>query len=66
MHTQLTKLLRYLHYKFTSIYNIYYIVVKLLSPEGLYATPWTVACQGPSVHGTKTLQEYWGGLPFPL
>ena len=30
----------------------------------LFATPWTVACQGPLSMGFSR-QEYWSGLPFP-
>ena len=31
---------------------------------GLFATPWTVACQAPLSIGLLW-QEYWSGLPFP-
>ena len=38
--------------------------VKLLSPVGLFGTPWTVAHQAPpSTEFSR--QEYWSGLPFP-
>ena len=30
----------------------------------LFATPWTVACQGPLSMGFSR-QEYWSGLPCP-
>ena len=30
----------------------------------LFATPWTVACQTP-LSMELSMQEYWGGLPFP-
>ena len=32
---------------------------------GLFATPWTVACQAPLSMGFPR-QEYWSGLPSPL
>ena len=36
----------------------------MLSPVGLFATPWTVAYQAPpSMRFYR--QEYWSGLPFP-
>ena len=35
-----------------------------LSRIQLFATPWTVACQGPLSMGFSR-QEYWSGLPFP-
>ena len=38
--------------------------VKLLSPVGLFATPWTVAYQASLFMGFSR-QEYWSGLPFP-
>ena len=38
--------------------------VKSLSPVLLFATPWTVAYQGPPSMGFFK-QEYWSGLPFP-
>ena len=38
--------------------------VKLLSRVRLFATPWTVAYQGPLSMGFSR-QEYWRGLPFP-
>ena len=38
--------------------------VKLLSRVGLFATPWTVACQAPPSMGFSR-QEYWSELPFP-
>ena len=38
--------------------------MKLLSPVGLFETPWTVAYQAPpSMEFSR--QEYWSGLPFP-
>ena len=37
--------------------------VKLLSRVRLFATPWTVAYQAPSMGFSR--QEYWSGLPFP-
>ena len=43
-----------------------YIVLHacLLSRVQLFATPWTVACQGPLSMGFSR-QEYWSGLPLP-
>ena len=38
--------------------------VKSLSHVQLFATPWTVAYQGPLSMGFSR-QEYWSGLPFP-
>ena len=39
--------------------------VKSLSCVQLFATPWTVAYQGPqSMEFSR--QEYWSGLPFPF
>ena len=39
-------------------------VVKLLSRDRLFATPWTVAYKAPpSMEFPR--QEYWSGLPFP-
>ena len=38
--------------------------VKVLSRVRLFATPWTVAHQGPPPMGFSR-QEYWSGLPFP-
>ena len=35
----------------------------LLSRAGLFATPWTVACQASLSMGFSR-QEYWSGLPF--
>ena len=35
-----------------------------LSLVGLFATPWTVACQAP-MSMIFPRQEYWSGLPFP-
>ena len=40
------------------------VKVKLLSCVRLFATPWTVAYQGPLSMGFSR-QEYWSGLPFP-
>ena len=37
--------------------------VKLLSCVQLFATPWTVAYQAPSMRFSR--QEYWSELPFP-
>ena len=37
---------------------------QLLSPAGLFVTPWTVACQAPLSMGFPR-QEYCSGLPFP-
>ena len=37
--------------------------VKSLSRIRLFATPWTVAYQAPSLRFSR--QEYWSGLPFP-
>ena len=39
------------------------VVVQLLSPVRLFATPWTVAHQAPPSMGFPR-QEYWSGLPF--
>ena len=39
------------------------VKVKLLSPLGLLATPWTVAYQAPPSMGFSR-QEYWSMLPF--
>ena len=40
------------------------VKVKSLSRVRLFATPWTVAYQGPqSMEFSR--QEYWSGLPFP-
>ena len=36
----------------------------VISHVGLFATPWTVACQAPQSMGFLW-QEYWSGLPFP-
>jgi len=42
----------------------YYEWVKSLSRVQLFATPWTIAHQGPpSMEFSR--QEYWSGLPFP-
>ena len=38
--------------------------VKLLSPVGLFATPWTVAYQASLFMGFSR-HEYWSGLSFP-
>ena len=38
--------------------------VQSLSCVGLFATPWTVACQAPLSMGFSR-QEYWSGLPCP-
>ena len=37
--------------------------VKSPSPVPLFATPWTVVYQAPSMRFST--QEYWSGLPFP-
>ena len=37
--------------------------VKSLSRVSLFATPWTVAYQGPLFMGFSR-QEYWSGVPF--
>ena len=37
--------------------------MKLLSGVRLFATPWTVANQAPSMRFSR--QEYWSELPFP-
>ena len=39
-------------------------VVKLLSRDRLFATPWTVAYKAPPSMGFSR-QQYWSGLPFP-
>ena len=39
-------------------------LVKCLSHVRLFATPWTVAHQGPPSMGFSR-QEYWSGVPFP-
>ena len=40
------------------------VCVKSLSVVRLFATPWTVAYQGPPSMGFSR-QECWSGLPFP-
>ena len=40
------------------------VKVKSLSRVRLFATPWTVAYQGPLSMGFSR-QEYWSGVPFP-
>ena len=40
------------------------VKVKSLSHVRLFATPWTVAYQGPLSMGFSR-QEHWSGLPFP-
>ena len=40
------------------------VVVLVASRVRLFATSWTVACQGPLSMGFSR-QEYWSGLPFP-
>ena len=37
--------------------------MKSLSRVQLFVTPWSVACQAPSMGFSR--QEYWSGLPFP-
>ena len=52
----------YIIQEVTTIYdnnNINMVVLYLLSCYQLFATPWTVACQG------FPRQEYWSGLPLP-
>ena len=49
-----------------SIFSCAYFpsVYLFVSCPAVFATPWTVACQGPL--STEFLrQEYWSGLPFP-
>ena len=45
-------------------YSVCTIVCYLLSHIQLFATPWTVAHQGP-LSRKFSRQEYWSGLPFP-
>ena len=40
------------------------LLVCMLSPVGLFATPWTAGPQAPLSMGFSR-QEYWSGLPFP-
>ena len=40
------------------------VMVKSLSHDWLFATPWTVAFQAPPSMGFSR-QEYWNGVPFP-
>ena len=39
------------------------VKVKSLCRVRLFATPWTIAHEAPSVGFSR--QEYWSGLPFP-
>ena len=41
-----------------------FVVVWLLSPIWLFATPWTVTLQAPLSMGLYR-QEYWSGMPLP-
>ena len=50
--------------KICSTLYINKVKVKLLSRVRLFATPWTVAYQGPPSMGFSR-QECWSGLPFP-
>ena len=43
---------------------LFFLGADVLSRGQLFATPWTIACQGSSVHGIFQ-EEYWSGLPFP-
>ena len=45
-------------------FSYYRKKVKSLSRVRLFATQWTVDCQGPLSVGFSR-QEYWNGLPFP-
>ena len=40
------------------------LLLSRFSRVRLFATPWTVAYQGPLSMGFSR-QEYWSGLPFP-
>ena len=51
-------------YNYKTSHQINTIVVSLLSYVQLFATPWTVAHQGPPSIGFPR-QEYWSGLPSP-
>ena len=51
-------------YNYKTSHQINTIVVSLLSHVQLFATPWTVAHQGPLSIGFPR-QEYWSGLPSP-
>ena len=44
--------------------ELWKLKVKSLSRVHLFATPWTVAHQGPPSMRISR-QEYWSGLPFP-
>ena len=44
--------------------NHRYKKVESLSGVPLFATPWTVAYQGPLSMGFSS-QDHWSGLPFP-
>ena len=44
--------------------NIRESVLSSFSHLGLFATPWTVACQAP-LSMAFFRQEYWSGLPYP-
>ena len=51
-------------YNYKTSHQLNTIVVSLLSHVQLFATPWTVAHQGPPSIGFLR-QEYWSGLPSP-
>ena len=48
----------------THIKHLKALKVKSLSCVQLFATPWTIAYQGPLSTGFSR-QEYWSGLQFP-
>ena len=50
--------------KLSRVFKVLKVKVKSLSFAQLFATPWTVAYQGPQSIGFSR-QEYWSGLPFP-
>ena len=43
-----------------------YVCAQLLSCVRLFATPWTVACQAPLVHGSSLSKNTGVGCHFPL
>jgi len=47
----------------SSFYVLVCVCTQPLSHVGLFATPWTVACQAPLSVGSSS-QGYWRGLPF--
>ena len=47
-----------------SVWELFILVVKLLSRVRLFLTPWTLAQQAPPSMAFSR-QEYWSGLPFP-